>query len=80
MKKEEEPSMKNINNLNYTRMAKTKTLTIEIKETEEETATRFKSKGLTDFEIIGLLSYYLDAYKVRMLRSPEIDLKLKDNE
>lgn len=61
-------------------MAKTKVLTIEIKETEEATATRFKSKGLTDFEIIGLLSYYLDAYKVRMIKSPGEKMLEKENE
>ena len=49
-------------------MAETKTLTVTITETEERTETRFNTKGLTDFEIVGILSYYLDTYKVKMIR------------
>ena len=60
-------------------MVKTKVLRIEIQETKEQTAVSLETKGLTDFEIIGLLSYYLDAYKVKMLRD-QGNLKPEDNE
>jgi hypothetical protein len=49
-------------------MSNIKALTVTITETEERTETRFNTKGLTDFEIVGILSYYLDTYKVRMIR------------
>lgn len=49
---------------------KIKTLTVTIAEGKEQTETNFKVKGLSDFEVVGILSYYLDAYKVRMLRDP----------
>lgn len=49
-------------------MIETKTLTVTITETEEQTETRFKTQGLTDFEVVGILSYYLDTYKVKMIR------------
>jgi len=49
-------------------MEQIKTLTVTITETEEQTETNFNAKGLSDFEIVGILSYYLDAYKVKMLR------------
>ena len=48
---------------------KTKTLTVTVTDTKEGTMTNFKAKGLSDFEIVGILSYYLDAYKVKMIRS-----------
>lgn len=48
---------------------KTKTLTVTVTDTKEVTMTNFKAKGLSDFEIVGILSYYLDAYKVKMIRS-----------
>jgi len=48
--------------------SKVKTLSVTITETKEQTQTNFKTKELSDFEIVGILSYYLDAYKVRMLR------------
>lgn len=51
-------------------MAKKKTLTITITDTEEGTITNLKAKRLSDFEIIGMLSYYLDACKIRILKSP----------
>jgi hypothetical protein len=50
---------------------KVKTLTVTLTESKEQTETNFQTKGLTDFEIIGILSYYLDAYKVKMLRDTE---------
>ena len=50
---------------------KVKTLTVTLTESKEQTETNFKTEGLTDFEIIGILSYYLDAYKVKMLRDTE---------
>lgn len=49
-------------------MSNIKTLSVTITDTEERTETRFKTKGLTDFEIVGILSYYLDTYKVKMIR------------
>ena len=49
---------------------KVKTLKVTITESKEQTETNFQTKGLTDFEIVGILSYYLDAYKVKMLRDP----------
>ena len=49
-------------------MGQIKTLTVTITDTEEQTETRFNTKGLTDFEIVGILSYYLDTYKVKMIR------------
>jgi hypothetical protein len=48
---------------------KTQTLSVTLTETKEGTTTNFKAKGLSDFEIVGILSYYLDAYKVKMMRS-----------
>ena len=48
---------------------KTQTLSVTLTDTKEGTTTNFKSKGLSDFEIVGILSYYLDAYKVKMMRS-----------
>jgi hypothetical protein len=48
---------------------KVKTLTVTLTDTEEGTVTNFKAKGLSDFEIVGILSYYLDACKVNMIRS-----------
>ena len=48
---------------------KTQTLSVTLTDTKEGTITNFKSKGLSDFEIVGILSYYLDAYKVKMMRS-----------
>lgn len=56
-----------------------KQLKITIKDTEEGSTTNFKAEGLSDFEIIGILSYYLDAYKVKMMRSSEKS-KLKQDE
>lgn len=50
--------------------SKVKKLTVTITESKEQTETNFNVKGLTDFEVVGILSYYLDAYKVRMLRDP----------
>jgi hypothetical protein len=49
-------------------MAKIKKLTVTITETKEQTETNFNAKGLSDFEIVGILSYYLDAFKVKMIR------------
>lgn len=36
--------------------------------TEEGTATSFKVDGFTDFEVMGLLSYYNDAFKVECMQ------------
>jgi hypothetical protein len=60
-------------------MAKVKTLTVTLIDTEEGIVTNFKEKKLSDFEIIGILSYYLDAYKVKMMRSRE-DLKNQEED
>jgi hypothetical protein len=49
---------------------KTQILSVTLTETKEGTTTNFKAKGLSDFEIVGILSYYLDAYKVKMMRDP----------
>lgn len=51
------------------KMAKVKTLTITVTDTGEDTIVNFKAKRLSDFEIVGILSYYLDNYKVKMIRS-----------
>lgn len=51
------------------KMAKVKTLTVTVTDTEEDTIVKFKAKRLSDFEIVGILSYYLDNYKVKMMRS-----------
>jgi hypothetical protein len=58
---------------------KRKTLTVTVTDTEEGIITSFKAKKLSDFEIIGILSYYLDAYKVKMMRSSE-DLKNQEED
>ncbi len=60
-------------------MAKKKVLKITIEETDETSSVMFNAKGLTDFEIVGLLSYYLDSYKVKMLQENSSN-KQKDNE
>jgi hypothetical protein len=52
-------------------MEQIKTLTVTITETEEKEETRFKTEGLTEFEIVGILSYYLDIYKVKMMRGQQ---------
>lgn len=52
-------------------MEQIKTLTVTITETEETEETRFDTKGLTEFEIVGILSYYLDIYKVKMMRGQQ---------
>lgn len=51
------------------KMAKVKTLTVTVTDTGEDTIVNFKAKRLSDFEIVGILSYYLDNYKVKMMRS-----------
>lgn len=60
-------------------MANKKVLKITIEETDNTSSVMFNAKGLTDFEIIGLLSYYLDSYKVKMLQENASN-KQQDNE
>lgn len=60
-------------------MSKKKVLKITIEETDETSSVMFNAKGLTDFEIVGLLSYYLDSYKVKMLQENASNSK-QDNE
>ena len=57
---------------------KKKVLKITIEETDETSSVMFKAKGLTDFEIVGLLSYYLDSYKVKMLQENASNKQQKD--
>lgn len=78
MREEEQPSTKNIKNLNYTNMSKKKALKITIEETDNISSVIFNAKGLTDFEIVGLLSYYLDSYKVKMLQENGSNKQQKD--
>ena len=78
MREEKQPSTKSINKLNYTKMAKKKVLKITIEETDNASSVMFNAKGLTDFEIVGLLSYYLDSYKVKMLQENASNKQQKD--
>ncbi len=59
-------------------MAKKKILKIVVKETEEGSETNLTIEGLTDFEVVGLLSYYHDAYKVKMMRANQANEQQKD--
>jgi hypothetical protein len=55
-----------------------KTLKITQKENKEGFETNIRIEGLTDFEVLGMLSYYLDAWKVKMMRAgaiPELNKK-----
>lgn len=52
-------------------MSNIKQLSVTITDTEQKEETVFSTKGLTDFEIVGILSYYLDAFKVKMIRGQE---------
>lgn len=61
------------------RKVKKKVLKIIIEETEQGSQTTLNIKELTDFEVVGLLSYYHDAYKVKMMRGSSLD-KQEDNE
>ena len=54
-------------------MADKRVLKITLTETEEGTSTILNIKGLTDFEVVGMLSYYLDSFKVKMMRSNIIE-------
>ena len=49
-----------------------KILKITNKKTKEGSETNIKVEGLTDFEVIGMLSYYLDAWKVKMMRAGQV--------
>jgi hypothetical protein len=55
------------------KMANKRVLKITLTETEEGTSTILNIKGLTDFEVVGMLSYYLDSFKVKMMRSNIIE-------
>ena len=61
------------------KMANKRVLKITLTETEEGTSTVLNIKGLTDFEVVGMLSYYLDSFKVKMMRSSE-DLKNQEED
>ena len=61
-------------------------MTTEIKKivitqevTEYGTTTSFKVKGLNDFEVIGLLSYYTDTFKVEMMQKAAMQNKISDS-
>lgn len=56
-------------------MSNIKQLSVTITDTEQKEETVFSTKGLTDFEIVGILSYYLDAFKVKMIRGQERNIK-----
>jgi hypothetical protein len=56
-------------------MANKRILKITLTETEEGTSAILNIKGLTDFEVVGMLSYYLDSFKVKMMRSNIIEDK-----
>jgi hypothetical protein len=43
-----------------------KTKEIIIKEDGKQTT--FETKGLTDFEVVGMLSYYVEVIKLKMLK------------
>ena len=60
------------------KMTSTKELKITVEETDDTSSVLFNAKGLTDFEIIGMLSYYLDSYKVKMLRENAANRQQKD--
>lgn len=55
------------------KMADKRILKITLTETKEGTSTILNIKGLTDFEVVGMLSYYLDSFKVKMMRSNIIE-------
>lgn len=50
---------------------KKKFLKVTLTKIEEDTVAHLRIKGLSDFEIVGILSYYLDSYKVKMIRGVE---------
>jgi len=52
-------------------MTEIKKIVIKQETTKEGTTTSFEIDGLSDFEVIGLLSYYIDAFKVGMIRKTE---------
>ena len=60
------------------KMADVKELKITVEETDDTSSVLFNAKGLTDFEIIGMLSYYLDSYKVKMLQENAANRQQKD--
>ena len=47
---------------------------------EEGVTTSFKVDGFTDFEVMGLLSYYNDAFKVECLQKASKDNKNSSTE
>ena len=53
------------------KLGKKKFLKFTVTKTEDGTSTNLRAKGLSDFEIVGMLSYYLDSYKVKMMRGVE---------
>ncbi len=47
---------------------KTKKIIIKQTETKEGFETNFDVVGFTNWEVLGLLSYYIDAYKIVQLK------------
>ena len=47
---------------------KTKKITITQTTNKEGVLTNFKVEGFTDWEVMGLLSYYKDAFKIQQLK------------
>lgn len=50
-----------------------KRIIIETKETPDGEVTTFKKVGYTDFETLGILSYYRDYHAVIMMRNSSKD-------
>jgi DNA-directed RNA polymerase subunit M/transcription elongation factor TFIIS len=55
-----------------------KTLKITQKENKEGLETNIRIEGFTEFEVIGMLSYYLDVWKIKMIRAGGIPELKKD--
>jgi hypothetical protein len=54
---------------------KTKKIIITQIQTKEGDETNFKVEGFSRWEVMGLLSYYKDAFKVNELRRHELQTK-----
>lgn len=55
-------------------MSKTKVLRITQKKTENGTETHFETKGLNDFEILGMLTYYKDAFSIKIFKETNMEI------
>jgi hypothetical protein len=59
---------------------KTKKIIITQTKTKEGEETNFKVEGFSNWEVMGLLSYYKDAFKVIQLRKNELQKEENVNE